>query len=143
MTDKWTAKRTGHPQAAQHGWALHYDATPEWVSADLGITGFTHILPLLMLSEQVSKPEVVAQVIAAMLNAQERAADGGEEPKHSTGTVMDISDHDLLKRALKNTRSKVGKPRWAAVMGVFGLGRGYSQQLCRRFGLDPYEELEA
>jgi len=61
-----------------------------------------------------------------------------------TGTVADISDDQLLKRAVISARDPTAPshhkhPRWVAVSQVFVLGSTYSHQLCRRFGLDPDE----
>lgn len=64
--------------------------------------------------------------------------------KELTGTVADIPDEELLRRAVGNCRGLLHRkgvkhPRWVAVQDAFGLGSGYSGQLCRRFGLDPDE----
>jgi len=60
------------------------------------------------------------------------------------GTVADIPDEQLLRRAVSNCRSKFAPsgyehPRWVAVMDTFALGSTYAHQLCRRFGFDPDE----
>lgn len=60
------------------------------------------------------------------------------------GTVSNIADDELLRRAVANARSRdhrkgVKHWRWVAVMDAFALGSTYSHQLCRRFGLDPDE----
>lgn len=60
-------------------------------------------------------------------------------------SVNDISDNDLLSRAVKNCRAKNSRgyqPRWVAVSDTFGLGSTYSWQLCQRFGLDPDEKVK-
>lgn len=62
------------------------------------------------------------------------------------GTVADIPDEQLLRRAVANCRSASapsGCPhwRWVAVMDTFALGSTYSHQLCRRFGFDPEEKV--
>ena len=67
-------------------------------------------------------------------------------PKVVHGTVADIPDAELLKRAVRAARSQDYRkgyphPRWVAVMYVFALGSTYAGQLCRRFGLDPDEEV--
>ena len=58
-----------------------------------------------------------------------------------TGTVADISDEELLRRAVFNlARPGRRSPRefaWTRIMDVFGLGSTYSTQLCRRFERDP------
>lgn len=56
-------------------------------------------------------------------------------------SVNDIPDNDLLGRAVRGCRARSsGKsPRWVCVSDTFGLGSTYSQQLCRRFGVDPDE----
>lgn len=55
-----------------------------------------------------------------------------------TGAVADISDEDLLRRAMSNLCSRARRrPAWDRVSDVFGLGSTYSAQLCRRFGRDP------
>lgn len=54
--------------------------------------------------------------------------------------ISSIPDDHLLKRAVQNARPPtvtVGQYRWVVVGKVFGLGSTFSQQLCRRFGLDP------
>ncbi len=62
------------------------------------------------------------------------------------GSVADISDEILLKRAVSSARMRSSRKgarhlRWAAVSDVFALGSTYAAQLCRRFGLDPNEEV--
>lgn len=57
-----------------------------------------------------------------------------------SGTVFDIADDELLRRAVASCRGRKHHPRWTAVMETFGLGRGYSRQLCARFGFDPDDD---
>jgi hypothetical protein len=64
-----------------------------------------------------------------------------------TGTVADIPDDELLRRAVMSARNRqyrkgFAHPRWNAVMDVFILGSTYAVQLCRRFGLDPDEAVK-
>jgi hypothetical protein len=59
-------------------------------------------------------------------------------------SVCDIPDEELLRRAVKGSRSGryrkgLEHPRWAAVRDSFALGSTYARQLCRRFDLDPNE----
>ncbi|WP_310619646.1 hypothetical protein [Flexibacterium corallicola] len=59
--------------------------------------------------------------------------------------VSSIADNELLRRAVGNARRKQGRsrhPRWVAVMDVFGLGSTYACELCRRFDLDPDEQVK-
>lgn len=57
-------------------------------------------------------------------------------------TVADISDERLLERAVKGARPRKGRvPRWAAVSDLFALGSTYSIQLCRRFEIDPDQQI--
>jgi len=61
--------------------------------------------------------------------------------------VNSIPDTTLLKRAIQNCRARqcnkgVKHARWVAVMDTFGLGAGFSQQLCRRFGINPDEQVK-
>lgn len=63
-----------------------------------------------------------------------------------TQTVSSISDAKLLERAVLSARSRRKNkgekhPRWVAVMDAFQLGSTYAGQLCRRFDLDPDEEV--
>jgi hypothetical protein len=63
----------------------------------------------------------------------------GEEEKPSP-SVLDISDRELVLRAVKNAsrmhpRNKC--PLWFYVSEAFALGSTYSAQLCHRFDLDP------
>lgn len=58
--------------------------------------------------------------------------------------VSDISDEDLVRRAVRNARPRevgIEVPRWSAIGETFGLGSTYATELCRRFGLDPHEQL--
>ena len=58
-------------------------------------------------------------------------------------TVRDISDEELLRRAVLNsTPSARSAPRWVVVMNLLGLGSTYSHQICHRFGLDPDEVIK-
>ena len=61
-------------------------------------------------------------------------------------TVNDYPDSNLLARAVRGSRDpgrRKGErhPRWVAVQAIFGLGSTYSHQLCRRFGIDPNEQV--
>jgi hypothetical protein len=61
-------------------------------------------------------------------------------------SVTDIPDETLLGRAVVSARKRSARkgekhPRWAAVMDAFQLGSTYAGELCRRFGLDPNEEV--
>lgn len=64
--------------------------------------------------------------------------------ENKTGTVADIPDEELLRRAVRGARPRTrGKQiRWACVVDRFALGSTYAQQLCRRFNLDPDEMLK-
>ena len=61
-------------------------------------------------------------------------------------SVNSIPDADLLARAVASARSRRHNkghkhPRWVAVMDAFSLGSTYAAELCRRFGIDPEEEV--
>jgi hypothetical protein len=57
-------------------------------------------------------------------------------------TVNDIPDAKLISRAVRGARPRNGRvPRWSAVGEVFALGSTFSIQLCRRFGVDPDEQI--
>ncbi|UXN70928.1 hypothetical protein N8A98_06995 [Devosia neptuniae] len=60
--------------------------------------------------------------------------------------VSEIPDDTLLERAVRNARSRAHRkgakhPRWVGVMDAFSLGSTYAMQLCRRFGLEPDEQV--
>ena len=59
--------------------------------------------------------------------------------------VNEIPDADLLCRVVRSglrcKREGMGVPRWERVSRLFGLGSTFSQQLCRRFGMDPDERV--
>ena len=60
----------------------------------------------------------------------------------SEPSVRNITDEELLARAVKNARARRKRerhPRWVAVMDAFALGSTYATQLCQRFSLDPDE----
>lgn len=72
----------------------------------------------------------LCRVYLAWLDAQ--------QDKPSTGTVADISDENLLRRAVCHLAPRARtQPAWARISDVFALGSTYSAQLCRRFGRDP------
>ena len=57
---------------------------------------------------------------------------------------MNITDCDLVERAVRNAKNNnpcPTMPRWHCVMRVFGCGSTVAVGLCRRYGLDPDEEL--
>jgi len=53
--------------------------------------------------------------------------------------LHELSDEELIRRAVTSAGhgSHKGAPMWSEVGAVFGLGSGYSSDLCRRFGVDP------
>lgn len=62
-------------------------------------------------------------------------------------TVAAIPDEKLLERAVRNSRARDRRKgekheRWVAVMDTFNLGSGFASQLCRRFGIDPWEQVK-
>lgn len=82
--------------------------------------------------DEVTGDEIdeLCRVYLAWLDAQ--------QDKPSTGTVADISDENLLRRAVCHLAPRARKqPAWARISDVFALGSTYSAQLCRRFGRDP------
>lgn len=58
--------------------------------------------------------------------------------------INDIPDNELLYSIVRNIRPQRGRKcyRWVAIMELTMLGSGYSQQLCRRFGMDPDEMIK-
>lgn len=76
----------------------------------------------------------------------EPSPDGlGHSVSVPSASVADISDDDLMRRAVANCRprrSRGFQPRWVGVSDTFGLGSTYSHQLCRRFGLNPDEKVK-
>lgn len=50
-----------------------------------------------------------------------------------------IKDSDLLGRAVRSCKPRLGKDRWSVVMDVFALGSSAARALCQAFGLDPDE----
>lgn len=83
------------------------------------------------------KPDILAYDTDAPPPAAQHEGSAVER----TGTVADISDEELLRRAVFNlARPGRRSPRefaWTRIMDVFGLGSTYSTQLCRRFKRDP------
>ena len=55
--------------------------------------------------------------------------------------MSELSDEELLRRAVRNATGPGLHPRWACVCSVFAVGSNYAQALCRRFGLDPDESV--
>jgi len=58
--------------------------------------------------------------------------------------VNDIPDAKLLSQVVRNVRAQRGRKqlRWVAIMDLTALGSTYARQLCRRFGMDPDEEVK-
>ena len=58
--------------------------------------------------------------------------------------VRDISNADLVERAVRNARDHIlaPRPRWAAVMTVFAVGSTVAHEICEKYGLDPDEKVE-
>jgi hypothetical protein len=62
-------------------------------------------------------------------------------------SVRDIPDEKLVERAVRSARDRSCRkgekhPRWVAVMDAFALGSTFAHELCRRFGLDPDEQVK-
>lgn len=57
--------------------------------------------------------------------------------------AIDYSDLAMVERAVRNARPHrtTEAARWVAVKDVFGYGSTTSTELCRKFGLDPYEKV--
>lgn len=60
---------------------------------------------------------------------------------------MKVTDTELLRRAVMNSRDHrhrkgVKHPRWVAIMCIFALGSTVAHELCRRFDLDPDEQVK-
>ena len=64
----FTAEKTCHPQAADHGWAVVYDATPGGRDNGDGTRSFALRFPILLLADYVDDPEEVAMSVAKALN---------------------------------------------------------------------------
>lgn len=59
------------------------------------------------------------------------------------GSVNDIPDSELLRRAVGRKGHGRKEPRWVRVMDRFALGSTYARELCRRYGFDPDEKVGA
>jgi hypothetical protein len=64
----------------------------------------------------------------------------------SAGFLHELTAEELVGRAVRGSRSRHSRkgekhPRWVAVMDNFALGSTYAKDLCRKFDLDPYEEV--
>jgi hypothetical protein len=68
----WKASRTVAPQAAEHGWAITYDATPGGRDNGDGTRSYSLIFPALLLYEHIEDPEGTAHRIADALNKSYR-----------------------------------------------------------------------
>ena len=53
--------------------------------------------------------------------------------------VSSISDDELVRRAVHTARPRCGALRRDEVMTRFMLGSTFAEQLCVRFGVDPFE----
>ena len=71
----FSAERTAHPKAAEHRWAIVYDATPGGKPMEGGGRSFSLRFPVLLLTDYVDEPEKVATSFAAALNEARRRED--------------------------------------------------------------------
>jgi hypothetical protein len=79
-------------------------------------------------------PVAVLERIAAAIESA--------NPAPRTGTVADKPDAELVEYTIRNAGRLLPRaPRWHHVAEAIGLGSTYAAQLCRRFGLDPEEEV--
>lgn len=65
-------------------------------------------------------------------------------PSEGQNNIQIIHDEQLLERAVRgarNSRSSASVPRWVAVRDLFCVGSTTANGLCRRFGLDPDENV--
>ena len=90
---------------------------------------FVIVTPTFKL-ERVSQPPPHCDLHHLSQDPQERMA-----PRD----VSSISDDELLRRAVCSARPKRGAFRRDAVMERFMLGSTFAEQLCARFGVDPFE----
>lgn len=57
---------------------------------------------------------------------------------------MVIPAEDLVQRAVRNATHRqrpANHPRWVYVRDTFAVGSTVAKDLCRRFGLDPDEDI--
>lgn len=123
--------RLRHPQT----WAK-IDA---WMGDDDWNGGTAASLRAILLREEASVVEV--RETARELQPQAMLLDA-ERPADFSGEILGrfrISDRQLLERAVRYCRPRVGKARWSVVMDVFALGSTAARTLCLAFGLDPDE----
>jgi len=71
----YTAGQTSHPGAADHGWAIIYDATPGGKDNGDGTRSFSMIFPVLLVSDYTAEPEEFAKIVAETLNAARASED--------------------------------------------------------------------
>ena len=62
-----------------------------------------------------------------------------------TEILLKVTDRELLRRAVASMRlvrdkRQLQKPRWSAVMDMFGLGSTYARIVCVDLGFDPDEK---
>lgn len=55
--------------------------------------------------------------------------------------MPDVNDKRVLRNLRSRGRSREKLPLWSIVSDKFALGSEYAGQLCRRFGLDPDENV--
>lgn len=58
--------------------------------------------------------------------------------------LRELTAEQLVERALRNARPRAvggSEVRWSAVADAFGLGSTYATELCKKFGLNPDEQV--
>jgi hypothetical protein len=83
--------------------------------------------------------DMVAEIIA-------EHDQGGKEAASVTITLSGcaFTENELLEQVMRNIDgvNRYGTQRWVRVKDVFGVGSGVSHALCRRFGMDPDQNLK-
>lgn len=64
----FSAEKTAHPKAAEHRWSIVYDATPGGRVNEDGTRSFAMRFPIILLTDFVGEPELVAKSVARALN---------------------------------------------------------------------------
>lgn len=89
------------------------------------------------------RPDFLTDAVAKLESAASAPAPSPETPVEPESATPGISDEDLVQRAVRNARPRhpAGSVRWGAVADALAVGSTYATNLCRRFGLDPHEQL--
>lgn len=92
---------------------------------------------------RAARPAVVLAMVEEIRHLRQQLEQQKGLSRIITLSGCEFTEDDLLARAVRGVSGtgRQKRPRWALMTDVFLCGSGVAHALCRRFGLDPDEDL--